>query len=90
MINQVNNIDITTESQLLKNLYEYTKGKTIIIVTHRMTSTYLADQICLLEAGGITANGSHEELLNSNEIYRQMYFTSIGNMRELNLKSLNK
>lgn len=84
------NIDITTEAQLLMNLYEFTKGKTIIIVTHRMTSTYLADQICLLEAGRITAKGSHEELLNNSDIYRQMYFTSTGNIRELNLKSLNK
>jgi len=84
------NIDITTEAQLLKNLYDFTRGKTIIIVTHRMTSTYLADQICLLDAGRITAKGSHEELLNSSDIYRQMYFTSTGNMRELNLKSLNK
>lgn len=84
------NIDITTESQLLKNLYEYTRGKTIIIVTHRMTSALLADKICLLDSGRITANGSHDELLNSSDIYRQMYFTSTGNMRELNIKSLNK
>lgn len=84
------NIDITTELQLLKNLYEYTRGKTIIIVTHRMTSACLVDQICLLDSGRITAKGSHEELLNNSDIYRQMYFTATGNMRELNLKSLNK
>ena len=77
------NIDVTTESQLLKNLYEYMKGKTIISVTHRMTANALADKIYILKAGRIDSAGTHNELLVSSELYKQMYISSSTGTREI-------
>jgi len=82
------NIDIATEVELLNNIFNYMKGKTILFVTHRMTCTHLADQICILEAGKITSLGSHEELLNKSDSYRQMYFSASSNLKELPLKNI--
>lgn len=84
------NIDITTETQLLKNLYEYMSGKTIISVTHRMTANHLADKIYILEAGKITSSGTHNELVNSSDVYRQMYFASTMGPKEINIKTIIK
>ena len=72
-------IDIATEVDLLKNLFEFLKGKTIIFVTHRMTCTHLSDKICFLEGGQIGSTGSHEELLVENPWYRQMYASASSN-----------
>jgi ABC-type bacteriocin/lantibiotic exporter with double-glycine peptidase domain len=84
------NIDITTEAELFKNIFEYTKGKTILFVTHRMTCTHMADQICVLEAGKINSLGTHEQLLNKSDLYRQMYFSSSNDLKELSFKNLKK
>jgi ABC-type bacteriocin/lantibiotic exporter with double-glycine peptidase domain len=80
------NIDITTEAELLKNVFEFMRGSTVIFVTHRMTCTHLADQICILQNGKIDSLGTHEELLNKSEMYRQMYFSSSNNLKDLSFK----
>ena len=84
------NIDINTESELLKNVFDFMKGRTIIYVTHRMTCANIADQVCILEMGNINAKGTHAELLNSSDLYRQMYFSLTGNLRELSFKNIKK
>lgn len=84
------NIDINTEAELLKNVFEYMKEKTILFVTHRMTCTHMADQICILEAGRVSALGSHEELLNKSDSYRQIYFSSSSNLKEFSFKNIKK
>jgi len=70
------NIDITTELQLLMNIFKYTKGKTILIVTHRMTANHLFDKIHILENKVVNASGTHIELLNMSNTYRNMSLES--------------
>ncbi len=84
------NIDINTESELLKNLFDFMKGRTIIYVTHRMTCANIADLVCILEAGKIQSTGTHDELLNQSDLYRQMYFSLTGNLREMSFKNIKK
>lgn len=84
------NIDINTEAELLKNIFEHLKNKTIIFVTHRMTCTHLADQICILDNSTVNTIGCHEELLNKSELYRKMYFASSSNLKELGYKNMIK
>ncbi|MGD8778196.1 MAG: peptidase domain-containing ABC transporter [Ignavibacteria bacterium] len=72
------NIDVQTESKILKGLFEYCRqnNKTVIIVTHRITSAKLADQICFLESGKVAGIGTHEELLNNSPAYSEIYLSS--------------
>ena len=49
------------------------KGKTSIIVTHRLGSTKIADRVIVMDKGKIAAIGSHDELMNDCELYRTMF-----------------
>lgn len=69
------NIDLKTEAEILKDLFINEKNKTIIFVTHRLTSALLADKICLIEGGKILGYGTHEELMDNCENYRRMHLT---------------
>lgn len=65
-------VDTKTEEQVISNLRELRKGKTTIIIAHRISTIKSADQIVFIENGEIMAKGTHEELLNTCELYRKM------------------
>jgi len=69
------NIDLKMEAEILRDLFIKEKDKTIIFVTHRLTSASLADKICLIEAGKILGYGSHSELMEECENYRRMHLS---------------
>jgi ABC-type bacteriocin/lantibiotic exporter with double-glycine peptidase domain len=79
------NIDMQTEIEILKDIFSFMRGKTVIFVTHRVSSTSLADQICILDNGTISAIGSHLELLNNSEFYRKMHSVSTGLEEDLSI-----
>ena len=66
-------VDTETEEQILNNLLEFCKDKTTIIVTHRVSSAKNADKIIILEDGKIIQQGSHNQLLNQNGYYQELY-----------------
>jgi ATP-binding cassette subfamily B protein len=66
-------VDTETEEKILKNLVKLTKGKTTIIVSHRVSSAKNADQIIVLDGGKIIETGSHESLINSEGYYKELY-----------------
>lgn len=66
-------VDTETEEQILNNLLEFCKDKTTIIVTHRVSSAKNADKIIILEDGEIIQQGSHNQLLNQEGYYRELY-----------------
>ncbi|MGD9963755.1 MAG: ABC transporter ATP-binding protein [Candidatus Izemoplasmatales bacterium] len=65
-------VDTKTEEQVIQNLRELRKGKTTILIAHRISTIKSADQIIFIENGEVYAKGTHEELLESCELYRQM------------------
>ena len=66
-------VDTETEEQILNNLLDFCKDKTTIIVTHRVSSAKNADKIIILEDGAVIQQGSHNQLLNQEGYYRELY-----------------
>lgn len=66
------NVDLQTESEILRDLFARVEGKTIIFVTHRVQTAVLADQICVIDAGRVAGVGTHAELQRDCEAYRQL------------------
>ncbi|WP_372793770.1 ABC transporter ATP-binding protein [Lutibacter sp.] len=66
-------VDTETEEIILNNLYKISKNKTTIIVSHRISSIKNADAIIVLENGEIIQQGSHNELVNINGYYKELY-----------------
>jgi ATP-binding cassette subfamily B protein len=65
-------LDATTEALVKRALCEVMRGRTTVIIGHRLSTIALADRIAVLEAGRITALGTHDELLESSELYREI------------------
>lgn len=66
-------VDTETEEEILNNLFQITKDKTTIIVSHRISSAKNADKIIILEDGQIVQEGTHQQLLNTRGYYKELY-----------------
>jgi ATP-binding cassette subfamily B protein len=66
-------VDAKTEKEILSNLNAYLKGKTSIIITHRVFSLLEFDKIIVLDDGRIVEQGTHHSLLQQNGYYSEMY-----------------
>lgn len=68
----VSAVDVKTEKSILANLRELRRGKTTILIAHRITTIEKMDKIVFVDDGKVLAVGRHEELLQSNPEYRTM------------------
>lgn len=66
-------VDTETEEEILQNLNKLSSNKTTIIVSHRVSSAKNADKIIVLEEGKIIQQGTHNELLNTDGYYKELY-----------------
>ena len=66
-------VDATTEARIRLGLREAMRGRTTIIIAHRLSTIALADEIVVLDDGRIAARGTHEELLVTSQVYRDIY-----------------
>ena len=66
-------IDSATEDEIQKAIFAAAKGRTTIIITHRLSQIRWADHILVMRKGEIIASGTHEELINSSEAYSQLF-----------------
>jgi ATP-binding cassette subfamily B protein len=65
-------VDASTEQEIKLALREVMRGRTTFVIAHRASTIALADEIIVLEHGRVTARGTHEELLDSSELYREI------------------
>ena len=70
-------VDTETEEKILKSLDKISKGKTTIIVSHRISSVKNADKIIVLDQGEITQEGTHEILINIDGYYKNLYIKQL-------------
>lgn len=66
-------VDTETEERILNNLKDIAAQKTTLIVTHRVSSAKNADKIIVLDDGKIIEQGTHNQLINSNGYYADLY-----------------
>ena len=66
-------VDASTEAKIRLGLREAMRGRTTLIIAHRLSTISLADEIVVLDAGRIAARGSHDELLETSQVYRDIY-----------------
>ena len=81
-------LDFKTDSKLREALETKTKNKTVIIVAQRISTILNADQIIVLEEGKMVGIGTHEELMENNETYRQIALSQLSE-EELDKKGGN-
>ncbi|MDB3913971.1 ABC transporter ATP-binding protein/permease [Flavobacteriaceae bacterium] len=66
-------VDTETEERILANLESVSKDKTTLIISHRVSSAKNADKIIVLDDGEIIQQGSHNQLINENGYYKELY-----------------
>ena len=71
-------IDPIEESRIYNQFIEISKGKTAIIVTHRLGSTKIADRLVVMDKGKINDMGTHAELMKRKGLYAEMFISQAG------------
>jgi len=67
------NLDPLTEKLVLTTLFEIMRGKTSLLITHRLTGLENVDEIVVLNHGAIVERGSHDDLLRNDGTYRRLW-----------------
>ena len=67
------NVDTRTEELVQKAMDKLTKGKTSFIIAHRLSTIKNADIILVMKNGDIVEQGTHDELMNKNGFYADLY-----------------
>jgi len=66
-------VDTDTERKIIKNLRNYSRGITTIVISHRISSFINADNIFVLDQGRVENSGTHRELIKKSDIYKGIY-----------------
>ena len=67
-----NALDTNNEKEIMNNLYEFYKGKTVVIVAHRLSTVKNADKIIVLDKGKVMEEGTHTDLTKNKGLYYQL------------------
>ncbi len=71
-------LDATTEAKVLNGIREYSRNLTTLIISQRISSVMKTDWIICMENGRIVGQGSHSDLMQSCDVYREIYDSQIG------------
>ena len=67
------NIDVESENDIMREIHELAKSKTVILVSHRLANVVGADHIYVLDHGTVAESGSHKELLSRHGLYERLW-----------------
>ena len=67
------NIDVESENDIMREIHELAKSKTVILVSHRLANVVGAGRIYVLDHGTVAESGSHEELLSHHGLYERLW-----------------
>jgi ABC-type multidrug transport system fused ATPase/permease subunit len=81
-------VDASTEKEIKLALRAVMAGRTTFVVAHRLSTIALADEIIVLEDGTVAARGTHEQLLESSDLYREIVEKGMPDQVFLNRKPL--
>ncbi|HPG91988.1 MAG TPA: ABC transporter ATP-binding protein, partial [Clostridia bacterium] len=71
-------LDYLTESKLRKKVNKYLNGKTQMVVTQRAATAMRCDKIYVMDQGEVVGSGTHEDLLKTCSVYREIYESQLG------------
>ena len=71
-------VDTATDAKIRKAFREEIPGTTKLIIAQRISSVKDCDRIIVMDEGRVNGFGTHEELLENNEIYREVYESQVG------------
>jgi ATP-binding cassette subfamily B protein len=83
-------VDATTEARIKDALQEVMEGRTTFVIAHRQSTIALADEVAVLEDGAIVARGTHDELLDSSGLYREIVERGLPDQVLLNRKPVER
>ncbi|WP_305456522.1 ABC transporter ATP-binding protein [Bacillus mycoides] len=66
-------LDPKSEVEIMEEFFRYSSDKAVIFITHRLGAAWLADEIIVMERGGIAERGTHQELLHLDGIYKELF-----------------
>ena len=69
------NIDVESENDIVEQMYELAKEKTVIMISHRLANVSRCDCIYVMDQGNIVESGSHEDLLKKQGVYATLWNT---------------
>ena len=80
-------LDNTTEAIIQHSLFELCKGRTTLIVAHRLSTVRTADRIFVIDKGEIKEEGTHDELMARNGVYKSLYDSQFVDVSAIDLKN---
>jgi ATP-binding cassette subfamily B protein len=83
-------VDVETETQIQDALDIMLKDTTTIMVAQRISTVLRADKIIVIDRGRIAAEGTHKELMDSSEVYREIYESQLGEGKIFNADGKNR
>ncbi len=83
-------VDVETETKIQDALEELIKSSTTFVIAQRISTVLRADKIIVIDRGKIVAEGTHQELMESSPIYREIYDSQLGDGNQSSTNGKNK
>jgi ATP-binding cassette subfamily B protein len=82
-------IDSATEDRIQKAIWAVARGRTTLLITHRLSQIRWADHIVVLKSGRVVAQGTHDHLMETSSAYRRIFARYEGGGRKTSTREMN-